>query len=205
MREGFGSQLAPQIGAARTGLDGGQHAVVVIRIGDGPNAVMVLGGGANHGRPADVDVLDDLLAVVGTCKRRREWVQVHGDEVDGCQAVLGKLFAMGCEVASGQEAGVNRRVQRLHATVEHLGPARHRVDRLRRNAGGVQRLRRARRGHDLPAKGVQAGGQPLDAALVVYGQQRAWCAHAVVTGGSTRAMPSTTRTRPSANHCSTSG
>ena len=85
VREGFGRQLAPQIGAARTGLDGGQHAVVVIRIGDGPNAVVVLGGGANHGRPADVDVLDDLLAVVrpGQCCRKR--VQVHGDEIDGCQ------------------------------------------------------------------------------------------------------------------------
>ena len=139
-REGLGGQLLPQIRAVLSALDRGQHAVVVIRIGDGPDIVVILGCGANHGRAADVDVLDDFRAIVGSGQRRREWIQVDGDEVDGRQPMFGELLAIACQVGPRENSGVNRRVERLHAAVEHLGPARHRVDRPHRHSGIPQRL-----------------------------------------------------------------
>ena len=50
---------------------------------------MVLGGGADHRRAADVDVLDALVEVRAAGDRGLEGVEVHVDEIDTADAVLG--------------------------------------------------------------------------------------------------------------------
>ena len=59
-REGLGGQHLAQVerGGAAMLLHGIEHLTVVFRIDDHGDAGVVLGGRADHRRPADVDVLD---------------------------------------------------------------------------------------------------------------------------------------------------
>ena len=82
---------------------------------------MVLGGGANHRRPADVDILD---AGAETGTRRHgflEGIQVHRQQIDPADSVPGHGVGMGGHVAQAQQAAVDLRMQRLDAPVQHLG------------------------------------------------------------------------------------
>ncbi len=83
---------------------------------------MVLGGRAQHGGAADVDVLDALFeggAVAGN--RVEEGIEIAGDEVDGANTVLLERFGVGGQVTPGQDAAMDGRVERLDAAIEHLG------------------------------------------------------------------------------------
>ena len=65
-----------------------------------------------------------------------------------CSREGGQVLGLG---AVGQDAGVQSRVQRLHATVEHLGKARDVGDFEVRDAGVAQRLGRAAGGDQFDA------------------------------------------------------
>ena len=60
-----------------------EHHVVVGRVDDDADVRVVLGRGPDHGRPADVVIVDELDRRVGP-----ERVEVHDDEVDRLDAVL---------------------------------------------------------------------------------------------------------------------
>ncbi len=85
---------------------------------------MVLGRRADHGRAADVDVLDCLrVGRVAARDRLLEGVEVHADQVDLLDPVLRGCGQMGVLVATGQQTCVQPRVKRLHAPIHHLGKA----------------------------------------------------------------------------------
>ena len=91
-----------------TGTAGARH--------DG-HVVIVLRRRAYHRGPANVDVLDDLLVVVGQpCCRRLEGVKIADHEINGRDVLFLEGAVLGV-VPDGEKAAVNARVQRLHAPV----------------------------------------------------------------------------------------
>ena len=64
---------------------------VVGGVDEDPDVVGVLGGGADEGDAADVDVLQQFGAVVGGGEGGGEGVEVDGDEVDGADAEVGQF------------------------------------------------------------------------------------------------------------------
>ena len=82
---------------------------------------MVLGRRAHQRRPADVDLLDEVLvADAGLRSGLLELVEVDDDDAEGLDALLGQLGAMRRIVEVGQHAAVDARVQGLDPAVEHL-------------------------------------------------------------------------------------
>ena len=117
--------------AAVVALHLGEHRAVVERIDHDGDAVVVLGRGAHHRRPADVDVLDGVLeGAAGLGDGRGERIQVDDDEVDRLDAVLAHHGVVGA--APAEQAAVDLRVQGLDPAVHDLreaGDRRH-VDRV---------------------------------------------------------------------------
>ena len=95
-------------------------------------------------RPADVDLLDQRLE-----RRRRirgglrERIQVDDDDIDEADAVARERREIVGTIAPREDAAVQRRVQRLHAAVHHLGKAGDVGDAGHREAGIGERARRA--------------------------------------------------------------
>ena len=81
-----------------------------------------------------------------------ELVEVHADEVDHADPVLGGLGHVGGIVAAGEQAAVHLGVQRLHATVHHLREARVLLDGDHVDAGLLEHARGAPGGDHLHAE-----------------------------------------------------
>jgi hypothetical protein len=119
----------------------------------------VLRRAAQHRRAPDVDHLDSLLLADTVLPRHLlEGVEVDADEVEEVDAVLVERGQVGVDLAAGEDPGMDRRVQRLHAAAEHLGElgdaldARH-VEAELLDVGGGAAAR-----DELPAE----LGEPLD-------------------------------------------
>ncbi len=141
-----------------------EHRGVVVRRGDDPDVLVVLGGGAHHGRAADVDELDGRV--------RGERVQVRDHQVDGVDAVglqVGQVLGLG---AVGQDPAVDLGVEGLDPSAQHLGRAGDLGHLDVGDAGLAQRRRRVAAGHQLPPQVREALGQLDQAFLVVDRQQR---------------------------------
>ena len=109
----------------------------------------VLRRAAQHRRPADVDHLDRLLLADAVLARDLlERVQVDADEVEQLDPVLGERGQVGLDLAAGEDAGVDARVERLDPAAEHLrelGQAPRRSSPAARARGSSRRCRRSRR------------------------------------------------------------
>ncbi len=125
---------------------------------------VVLGGRADHRRPADVDLLDQLVERdPRSLQRLRERVQVADDELERRDRRGDQLAPVVGPTAVGEEPGVDPRMERLDPPVEHLREAGHGGDVGDRQAGvaqgprGAPRSRRARsrgrRGRDRARRG----------------------------------------------------
>ena len=135
---------------------------------------MVLGGGADHRRAADVDVLDDLgvggAALGGGALER---VQVHAHQVDELDGVLLGGAEVLVVVAHREQPGVELGVQRLDPAVHDLGKAGEIGDRAHADPVLDQRPRGAAGGDDLDPQLGEAAGELDDPGLVGDRQQRA--------------------------------
>jgi len=150
-----------------------QKGGVVAGIGQHGDMGVVLGGGADHRRPADIDVLH-RLGLAGTARHRRlERVEVDDQEVDGRDAVRLHRRHMRGIVAQGQQPAMHAGVQGLHAAVHHLGEAGHVGHVAHLQPLGAQ-LGRAAAGRDqLHPAGRKGVGQFAHPGLVGNGNQRA--------------------------------
>ena len=121
--------------------------------------------------------IDLLLARVAARDGLLERVEVHAHEVDLLDLLLGRRAQVLVVVAPREQAGVQPRMQRLHATVHDLGEAGEVLDRAHRDAGAGELARGAAGRDDLDAQ----LGEPLreldDSALVGHRQQRSAHAH----------------------------
>ena len=152
-RAGIGpARQGPAQGQARgpLHLQFRQHCLQVLQLGTDRDIGMVLGRRADHGRSADIDVLDGVGGVRPAGNSLLEGVEVDVDEVDSANAVLGHGGGVGRSVAHAQQAAVHRRVQCLDPPVHHF-----------REAGQVRDVlhRQARSGDGRPGA---AGGDQLD-------------------------------------------
>ena len=135
---------------------------------------MVLGGRAHHGRPADVDHLDDLVSGPGGIgSGLRERVQVDDHQVDGSDVVALQILDVLLVRSHGEDPGVDLRVQRLHATVEHFGEPG--VVRYRRDVDPVlvEQAGGPSAGEDLHTHGRQDLAQVDDTLLVEHADESA--------------------------------
>jgi hypothetical protein len=135
------------------GRELGQHGRVVGGLDHHRDVGVVLGGGADHRRPADVDILDAVVERRALGDRLLERIEVHHQQVDRPDAVLLHGGGVVLVVADRQQAAMDFGMQGLDPAVHHLGRAgelRH-VDHG--EAGLGQRL------------GGAAGRHQLDAAL----------------------------------------
>ena len=122
--EGLGGQARArgELAPAPVRVELREQRAVVGRVHDHQHGGVVLGRGAQHGGSADVDVLDRLLvAAAGTGDGGGEGVEVHHQQVDGRNAVLGHDGII--DAAAAEQSPVDLRVQRLDAPVHDLGEA----------------------------------------------------------------------------------
>src|SRR4029077_17935013 len=109
------------------------------RIDDDRDVDVVLGRGADHGRTADVDVLDAGLeggAVGDACFER---VEVDDQEIDRPDAVRTHRGGVILVVAHGEQAAVHLGMQRLYPAVHHFGKTGQLGDFEHRESGAPQR------------------------------------------------------------------
>src|ERR1017187_4863610 len=147
---------------------------VIFRRGYHGDILVVLGGGAQHGGPADIDVLDQFgERCAGPGGDFLETVQVHHHHVDGHDAVRldGRhVFGVG---AHGENAAGDLGVHGLDAAIQHLGKSRDVADIGDGDAGVAQQPPGAARGDEFGAHGGEGGGEFEDAALIGDAEQYA--------------------------------
>ena len=175
-----------------------QHGVVLRRVGDDADAGVVLGGRAHERRPADVDLLDQLVVGRAFARGRLgERVEVDDHELERLDLRGGELLAMVGQPLIGQHARGDARMERLDPAVEHLGEAGH--------VGNVGHLEtclahgagRAAGRDELEAEAGQARREGRQAALVGHRDERS--ARRGTSAASCRSIatrPSTTLMRP---------
>ena len=152
MREGGAGEAAA--GGGREGSGPAQLLQddgVVGRRGDHAHVLVVLGGGADHGRPADVDELDGGV--------RGEGIEVDDDEVDGLDPVgLEVRQVLGLRTV-GEDPAVDRGVEGLDAAAQHLGRAGHLGDLGVRDARRRRAWRTCCRSRPAPSRGPRGPGR----------------------------------------------
>ena len=131
---------------------------VVRRVDHDDHVFVVLGCSTNHGRAADIDVLDGVFqGAVWVGDGLLEGVEVDRDQVDAADAVLVHHAVVG--TATTENAAVNLRVQGLHAAVHHFRKAGVVGDFHHLDVGLAQQLGGAAGGQDLNAGLRQVAGE----------------------------------------------
>jgi len=155
-----------------------KHGVVVHRIHDRDDVLEVLGRGPEHRRPSDVDVLDGVFeGRGGSGDGGQEGVEIDCHQMKPGDPVGFELHPVTLDVRAGEQAGVNRGMQRLHPPVENL---RESGDPIHRGDGDVRFAERrgcSARRDQLPAELDQAAGEFDDATLVAYRDQSTAIGH----------------------------
>ena len=188
-RIGFLRELAA-CGEARRAIVGGQFTendVVILDIDDDGDIVVVLGGGADHGGAADVDVLDAILVGRALRDSGLEGIEVHDEQIDLRDVVREHGGFMLGVFADREQAAVHLGMQRLDTAVHHFRKAGEigYVDDL--EAGIGQRLARAAGRDEFDAALGQRACEVDQAGLVGNGNQRAGDAAEVGRHGRPRA------------------
>ena len=130
-------------------------------VGDHGDAGVVLGGGAYHGGPADVDLLDVGVEGGARANNDAEKVEVDHDEVDGGHAQLRDPAHVLGLAAVGEDPGMDGRVQGLDPALKALGEAGDVLHRSHRQARAGDGGGGGAGGDDL-GTGVDEGGGQLD-------------------------------------------
>ncbi len=162
-----------QRGGAIVGIEFGQHGCVIFGIDHHRHIVVVLGGGADHGGAADVDILDRLLIARAFGDGGFERVEVRNQQIDALdRMILHRLGVFGV-VANAQEAAMNLGVQRLHAPIHDFREAGDFGNIGYLQAGIAQGLGGASGRDQLHVAGGERGGEGNEACFVENRKQRA--------------------------------
>jgi len=171
----LGGQAAAQLecGVA-VGPDLGDHLGVISRVGHDGHRDVVLGRAAEHGRAADVNVLDDLgKADAGFGHGGLEGVQVHHHQVNRTQVVPGGGGLVLGVVTQVEQPAVHPGVKGLDPPVEDFGKPGELAQLGDGQPGQAQRAGRPAGREQLRAQLGHDPGQVHDAGLVVHGEEGA--------------------------------
>ena len=165
MAEGFQGQLAAQVRIDPAAGQGGQEGGVLVWAREHRHIGVVLGGGAHHGRAADVDVFDCRgPANAGIGHGFAEGIEVHHHHVDRIDRLGGQIGLVGGVVALGQDAAMDPRVQGFDPAAEDfrgtgvLGHPGHRQARRLQGRGRAATGEQAKAMQ--PVQGFGQGHQP---------------------------------------------
>ena len=157
MVKGLASESATVLKRHDTCAQHIQHGRVVCGIDEHDDGGKILGGGANHRRATNVDLLQRVhQRDIGLCDCFGERVEVDGDKIDRADAVLLHLCDVGGIFASGKNAAVDAGMEGLDAAIQYLRKAGQGLDMLRGDAGAGQEAVRAAGGVDFPSEVSQA-------------------------------------------------
>jgi hypothetical protein len=130
MGEGLlGQREASLVGQhAAVGLQLGEYRFIVLGFGDDADAAclvaMILGRRTNHGRAADINVLDRVdQGAILLRHGLRKWVEVDHHQIDGRDAVLLHGRRVLGVAADAEDAAMHLGMQGLDPAVEHFGEA----------------------------------------------------------------------------------
>ena len=140
------------------GVLGGRH--------DDGHRAAVLRGRPDHGGPADVDVLDHRLPVGAGGDGGGKRVEADHHQIDRRVAVLLQSPHVLREIAAGEDARVNGRMEGLDPAVQHLGCAGDLADLAHRDAGISEGLGSATGRDQLHPGLVEPTGEVCEARLV---------------------------------------
>jgi hypothetical protein len=133
---------------------------------------VVFGGGANHGRAADIDIFNRGWQVATRLgDSGGEWVKVDGDQINRANTVLGHDRIV--DAATAENATVDFRVQGLHPAIHHFRKAGVVGHFHGCHAVVLQQFEGAAGGENFHAKLNQFTGKFKDAGLVGNADQRA--------------------------------
>mmetsp|Transcript_9195 Transcript_9195/g.27986 ORF Transcript_9195/g.27986 Transcript_9195/m.27986 type:complete len:236 (+) Transcript_9195:1226-1933(+) len=145
-----------------------QELVIVSRVDNDRNILVVLCGGADHPGATNVDVLDAHLErwLGAGCDRLAEGIKIDDDQVDGLDVVRRDGLHVRLVAADREDAAVHCRVQRLNAAVEHLREASHVLNLGAWDACLLDRRCGTAGGDDLIALGSQALDERIQVGLI---------------------------------------
>ena len=148
-------------------IDFGKHTIIVGRIHDHGNRLVILGRGTNHRRTADVDVFDgQFKRAIRPCDRLFERIEIHTDDVNRVDAVIGNRLHVFRHGTTSKNAGVNVWIERLDATVKHFRETRVVGYFLAGHALFSQKLGRAARRQNMVTRSHEPLGKVHDARFV---------------------------------------
>ena len=150
-----------------------QHRGVVVRVDEHGDIGVVLGGRADHGRPADIDILDARGKIRAARDRVLERIEVDDHHIDRTYPVRLQGFSVRGIAANREQSAVHRRMQGLDAAVHHLGKAGQLGNVDDREPRLAQRLARAAGGDEFDAVARESAGELDDPALVGNGDESA--------------------------------
>ncbi len=172
-RIGLGRKFLPQLQRCHAGVlcHLAEHQLIVRRLDYDGDIGVVLGGGADHRRPADVDILDAVVergAFGDSCLER---VEIDDEQVDRADVVLLHRRDVILVGADRQQTAVHLRVQRFHPAVHHLRKAGQVGDIDYLQPGILERLRGAAGGDELDIVAGKRRGEVDEPGLVGHRQQ----------------------------------
>ena len=151
------------------GLELVEHGTVIGRIANDGNVFPVLGSTADHGRTADVDILDGIfkgytLLSDGLTER----IEVYAYKLDGLDAVLFKGFHVGRNVPAGKDTAVYLGMKGFYAAVANLRKAGNFTDADCFYALALKELLGTACGDDFPAEVYESLYELYKAGFVTY-------------------------------------
>ncbi len=146
---------------------------VIIGIDDDSDVVVIFRCGADHRRPADVDVLDAFFERRAFRKRRLEGVEIDDEQVDRPDVMREHRRFMFGILADRQKAAVHFGMQSLQPSVHHLRKLREIGHVANRETSLGERFARAAGGDKLHAMRRQNACELDKACFVGNGNQRA--------------------------------
>ena len=173
MGKGLGGEMPARAarGATFVRRDFFEDLLIVLRIDDDGDTVVILRCGADHGGAANVDIFDRGVEIRTARHGGLERIEIHHQEIDwGNPMGLhgGHMFGL---ATHREQTAVNVWMQGLHAAVHHLGAAGDLGDVDDVEPRFAQGLGRPARGHERHAVLGERLGEINDASLVADGKE----------------------------------
>ena len=163
-----------------------RQGFVLRRRSDHPRKKVIFGRRANHGRPANVDILDGFGFRNVPGYDFFKGVQIRYDKFDGGNGKRLQGFHVLAVVAAGEQAAMHGGMQRFDAPVQYFGISRAFGHIDNGQTGFPQGARGAARRNQFDAVFAQALRKGNEACFVEYGEQGP--AHGQDVGGRRQAL-----------------